>query len=312
MFGDDPGRQLLGGHFEREETDDAAVRGLDHPVATRSRLVDPGDVERDVGRERSFAHARTTSEDHEIGGLQAAHVSVEIGKARCNAAKGTVALVSLRRHVDGGRQRLGKAPEAPVVPPRLRNLVEAPLRLLDLIAGTRIDRRIEGDVNDILADRDQLAPHREIVNAAPVIVGVDDGGRLAGKAGQILRHGHAAEIMFAEKSLERHRRRQLASPDQRSRDLENAAMNLLDEVLASEEVRDAIKCIVVDEDRPEQGLLGLEVVRRRAIGPFLRRRLALQQFVEGRHGAVRVSLSGVSRTHVSRESEMILVRGPRR
>ena len=106
--------------------------------------------------------------------------------------------------------------EAAVVPPGLGDLVEAPLSLLDLVAGARIDRRVIGDVDDILTDRDQLPPQGEIVDAAAVVVGVDDRRRLAGEAGEILRHGDAAEIMFAEEGLERDRRSELARADQRS------------------------------------------------------------------------------------------------
>ena len=89
--------------------------------------------------------------------------------------------------------------------------------------------------------------------------------------------------MVAEERLERDRRRQLAGPDQRSGDLEDAAMNLLDEMLAPEEVGDAVERVIVDEDRAEQRLLGLEVVRRRTIGALLRWGLALGELLNGRH-----------------------------
>ena len=190
-----------------------------------------------------------------------------------------VALVGAGGHVDGDLQRVGEALEAAVVAAGLGDLVEAPLRLLDLLARARIDRRVIGDVDDVLADRDELAPHREIVDAAAVIVGVDDRRRLGGEAGEILRHGDAAEIVLAEEGLERDRRRELAGADQRARDLEDAAMDFLDEMLAPQEVRDAVEGVVVDEDRAEQRLFGLEIVRRRAIGALLRPRLALGEIV---------------------------------
>ena len=121
-----------------------------------------------------------------------------------------------------------------------------------------------------------------------IVVSVDDRRRLARQAGEILRHGDAAKVMIAEERLERHRRRQLAGPDQRSRDLEYAAMNFLDEVLAPQEVRDAVERVIVDEDRAEQRLFGLEVVRRRAIGAILRLCLALGKLFDRRHGVERV------------------------
>ena len=294
MFGDDAGRQLLGRHFEREEADNAAIGGLDRPIGARSRLIAFGDVEGDVGGERRFAHAGTAGEDDEIGRLQAAHIAVEIRQPGRDAAERAFALIGAGGHVDGDLQGFGKALEAAVVTPGLGDLVEAPLRLLDLLARARIDRRVIGDVDDILADRNELASHREVVDAAAIVVGVDDRRRFAGEAREILRHGHAAEVVVAEERLERDRRREFARPDQRAGDLEDAAMDLLDEMLAPEEIGNAVERVIVDEDRAEQRLLGLEVVRRRAIGAFLRRGLALRELFDGRHDMRRV-LSGFSR-----------------
>src|ERR1700734_2094855 len=248
------------------------------------RLVGFRDVEGDVGGERRLTHAGTASEDHKIGCLQAAHLAIKLGKPGRDAAQLAVPLVGLRGHVDGRRQRFGEALEAAVVPPGLGDLVQAPLGLLDLLARARIDRRVKGDIDDILADRNEFAPHGEVIDAAAIVVSVDDGRRLAGEAGEILRHSDAAEIMLAKEGLERHRRRQLAGTDQRSRDLEDAAMNFLDEMLASEEIRDAVERVIVDQDRAEQRLFGLEVVRRRAIGALLRLRLALRELFDRRHG----------------------------
>src|SRR5271163_568182 len=106
--------------------------------------------------------------------------------------------------------------------------------------------------------------------------------------------------MLAEEGLERHRRRQLAGPDQRSRDLEDAAMNFLDEVLASEEIRDAVERVIVDQDRAEQRLFGLEVVRRRAIGALLRQRLALGELFDRRHGCGASLYEGWTLRHAER------------
>ena len=157
MFGDDAGRQLFGRHFEGKEADDAAIGGLDCAVGARSPFVGFGDVEGDIGGERRFPHARTAGEDDQIGGLEAAHIAVEIGQPGGDAAERTVAFISLRGHVHGDLQGFGKALEAAVVPPGLGDLVEAPLGLLDLLARARIDRRVIGDVDDILADRNELA-----------------------------------------------------------------------------------------------------------------------------------------------------------
>src|SRR5271154_3066584 len=300
LLGDDAGRQLFRRHFEGEEADDAAIGGLNRTVGARSPLINLGDVEGDIGGERRLAHAGTAGEDDEIGRLQAAHIAVEVGQPGGDAAQRPFALVGAGGHVDSDFQRFGEALKAAVVPPGLGDLVQAPLGLLDLVARARIDRRVKGDIDDILADRNEFAPHGEVIDAAAIVVGVDDGRRLAGETGEILRHSDAAEIMLAKEGLERHRRRQLAGPDQRSRDLEDAAMNFLDEMLASEEVRDAVERVIVDQDRAEQRLFGLEVVRRRAIGALLRQRLALGELFDRRHGCGASLYEGWTLRHAER------------
>ena len=81
-----------------------------------------------------------------------------------------------------------------------------------------------------------------------------------------MRDADAAEVVLAEEGLQRDGRSKLAGADQRARDLVDAAMNLLDEMLRLEKVGDAVERVVVDENGAEQRLLGLQVQRRGAIG----------------------------------------------
>ena len=123
-----------------------------------------GDVVADVGGERAFAHAGAAGEDDQVGRLQAAHHAVEIVEPGGDARQLAVALVGVRRHVDRGGQRLGEALEAAVIAAGLGQLVELALGLLDLVARREIDRRVEGDVDHVLADRDQRAADRQVVD----------------------------------------------------------------------------------------------------------------------------------------------------
>ena len=68
--------------------------------------------------------------------------------------------------VSACRERL----EAAVVAADLGELVEPALGVLDLVARREIDRRVEGDVDHVLADDDQLAADREVVDRAAVIL----------------------------------------------------------------------------------------------------------------------------------------------
>src|SRR5262249_55418690 len=62
------------------------------------------------------------------------------------------------RLVAGGGGRGLEFQKPTAIPADLRQLIQAALGILDLIARREIDRRVEGDVDHVLADVDQLAP----------------------------------------------------------------------------------------------------------------------------------------------------------
>ena len=235
-------------------------------VRPRSELIGFGDIEADVGREGGFAHAGSAGDDDKIGSLQTTEFVVEFVETRAEARKTPVALPGFRRHIDGDGERVGKPLETAVVTALFGDRVELAFRLFDMIARRCIDRRIEGAVDDVFADDDQFAPHREIVDGAAVIGGVDDRRRLGGETGEILRDADAAEIVFAQKGLQRDRRREFAGANELRRDIENAAVQFFGEILRLQEIRDAVESVVVDEDRAEQRLFRLDIMRRHPIG----------------------------------------------
>ena len=105
-----------------------------------------------------------------------------------------VALIGARRHVDRGGERRLEFLEAAAVASGLGELVEPPLGVLDLVARREIDRRVEGDIDHVLADLDQVAPDREVVDRAPVVHGIDDGRRLGGEPGEILAQRQPGDV----------------------------------------------------------------------------------------------------------------------
>ena len=166
-------------------------------------LAAPGarDVVGDVGGERRLAHAGPAGEDDEVGFLQAAHLAVEVAQAGRKPGQFAVALIGMRRHVERGGERRLEAQEAAAVAPGLGQFVEAPLGVLDLLARREVDRRVEGDVDHVLADLDEIAPDREIVDGAAIVRRVDDRGRLGGEAGEILRTVRPAMSASAGKKV---------------------------------------------------------------------------------------------------------------
>ena len=94
----------------------------------------------------------------------------------------------------GSGERLREALEAAVVAAGLGEFVELALGVLDLRARREIHRRVEGDVDHVLADPDQVAAQRHVVDRPAVILRVDDRGRLGRHAGEVLANRHAADV----------------------------------------------------------------------------------------------------------------------
>ena len=107
----------------------------------------------------------------------------------------------------------------------------------------------------------------QVVDRAAVVLGVDDGRGLGGEPGEVLADGHAANVdRGIDEGLERDRGGDLSGPDQVARDLEDAAVDRLEEMLRFQEVRDPVERLVVDEDRTEERLFRLDIVWGGAVG----------------------------------------------
>ena len=163
--------------------------------------------------------------------------------------------------------RLREALEAAVIAAGLGQFVQLALGVLDLGLGREIHRRVIGDGHHLLADPDQVAPQRQVVDGTPVILGVDDGGCFGGETGEVLADRHAENVGIGRKEgLQRHRRGNLAHPDQAAGGLVNPLMDGLEEVFRFQEVRDPVEGVVIDEDRTQEALFGLDIVRCAPIG----------------------------------------------
>ncbi len=194
--------------------------------------------------------------------LQAAHLGIEVAQAGGDARQASVALERFGRHVDGGGDRLREALEAAVVTAGLGEFVELALGVLDLGARGKIHRRVEGDIDHVLADPDQVAAQRHVVDRAAVILRVDDRGGLGGETREVLANRHAADIgIGGQEGLQRDGGRDLAHPDQAAGGLENGLVDRLEEVLRLQKVGNPVERVVVDQDRAQQALLRLDIVR---------------------------------------------------
>ncbi|MGY4370071.1 hypothetical protein ACVW1A_006136 [Bradyrhizobium sp. LB1.3] len=79
--------------------------------------------------------------------------------------------------------------------------------------------------------------------------------------------GHAADIGVGwQEGLQRDGRRDLAHPDQARGGLEDGLVQRLEVMLRLQEVGDAVKCVVVDQDRAQKALFRFDIMRRAPIG----------------------------------------------
>ncbi len=80
--------------------------------------------------------------------------------------------------------------------------------IFDLAQRRCLYRCLVGEVDYILADLDQIAADRKIIDDAAIILGIDDRCRLGGKPRQILIDGEAGDVLIRrQERLERYRRR---------------------------------------------------------------------------------------------------------
>ncbi len=256
------------------------------PSGARLAAMGLGDVVGDVGGERGLAHAGAAGDDDQVGRLQAAHLGVEVFQPGGEAGELAVALIGAGGHVDRGGQRLGEALEALAEAAGLGDLVEPAFGFVDLLARREIDRRVERLVDHVLADADQVPPQRQVGDGVAVVGGVDDGGGLGGKAGEILAGVHAADVHVGrQEGLQRDRGRDLAGADQVAGELIELLVDRLEEMHRLEEIRDAVERLVVDQDGAKQRLLGLDVLRGEAVFRGRRYRQLERGRIERCHGS---------------------------
>ena len=147
----------------------------------------------------------------------------------------------------------------------LGQVEELLLRRLDLAGGRQVEVVGMGGIDHLLADIDQLAAQMEIVDRAPVVLGIDDGDDGAGKPRQILRAAMLDQgRILVEQALQRQSIGDLAALDQLAGGLVDAAVQRVGEMIGPQELVDLVEDQVVGEDRAEQRHLGLVVVRRDA------------------------------------------------
>ena len=202
--------------------------------------------------------------------MQSAEKIVEVLERRGDAGQPRLPLVRRLRRPHRVAQGDLELLRAAVPVPALRQAEQMLLGVLDLPRRGVVDVRVVGAVDDFLAEVDQLAADREIVDRAAVVPGIDDGDRGAGESGEVLRAADVGQgVVVLEPASQRDRGRDLPALDQLPAGLVDAPVNGLEEMPRLQKFEHAVGRFVVDEDGAEQRLFGLDVVGRLPVGDAL-------------------------------------------
>ncbi|MNY01661.1 hypothetical protein D3C86_1342020 [compost metagenome] len=112
-----------------------------------------------------------------------------------DAREVTVALEGRARHVDRQCHGIVERLEAAVVTAGFRQFEQTAFGVFDLRLRRHVERRVIGDVDDILADLDKRAAQRQIIDRPAVIFRVDDRYGFRCQTCEVLRHRQIADLV---------------------------------------------------------------------------------------------------------------------
>ena len=143
----------------------------------------------------------------------------------------------------------------------LAELIEPLFRFDDLFRRFALDVHRDRLLADLFADRDQVAPDRQIIDHPGIVASREYRDGSSGQPGQI---GRSAEFgqsrIILQKRLQRHRRGQCILLDAPRRNLENTAVQGIEEMGFVHDRGDAVVNVVVDQQCAQQSLFRLDVV----------------------------------------------------
>ena len=192
--------------------------------------------------------------------MQTPELLVEIGEAGRDPDNLAVALEGGLRHRDRAGQRDAEFLRAALRLAARRQFEKFRFGALDLLGRGIVEIVLERLVDDVLTDRDQLAPQIEIVDRAPVMLGVDDRHGRVDEMGEILR---AADIgqrpVLVEQVFQRDRVGDQAALDQLADRGVDAPMHRIAEMFLQQELGDPVIGRIVDQHGAQQRLFGLGI-----------------------------------------------------
>ena len=242
--------ELLFRHLQAEEAD--GLVGLD------------ADVLRDVEDEAGLPHRRARRDEHQVGRLQPGGHLVEIDEAGGHAGDEPLVLLQL---LDRRKAALDQIAQ------RHETLADAVLGDLE----DRLFRPVQDHVRvflgavglgeDAVGRVDQVPERRLFLDDPRVVLDVGAPRHAVGQRGDV---GGTADLFElarpAQFLAQRHEINRLVALAQRDHLVEDAPVRVAEEVARIDQLDGVVERLVVNQDRAEDRLLSLEIVRQGAFG----------------------------------------------
>ena len=218
---------------------------------------------RDVQRERRLPEARTCGDDHEVRRLQPARQVVEVDEARRHAGDVRTAFLQRLDVLELLVQQVADVREV-VAEPLLGDGEDELLDLVDDVVG--VVGRLERHRRRLLRRLDEPAEQRRLLDDARVVGRVARRGDRADEvedvrlAADLLDLARPAQLLGHGDRVDR-----LAASEQGHDGLEDPAVGRLVEVVRTDLLEDVRDRRLGQQHRAEDGLLGLDRVRRNAM-----------------------------------------------
>ncbi len=254
------GRQLIGGHFEREEGSLGphilfgrdAVRIVAQPAGRG--------IIGNVGGERGLAHARATGQDHQVRIVQTTDFRVQAVDAGRDARHMAATVERAFGNLHGGGRGGQKALDRSALTFPFGYFIERDFGRLYLFAGIDILARIHCIFNQFPANADKLSQQGQVVDLRREIARADQRSAIAGQLRQIARPAQFPERrVLIQHGFERHWIGDHVAVQQLHDRVIDAAMHRLEKMLGLDLELNILRQPVVDHQRAEQGCFRLHI-----------------------------------------------------
>ena len=206
--------------------------------------------------------------------MKTTHLRVEVGQAGADAGQAAIRLARNGSHVHRSRRHALEIAKAGSGLSAFGKLEEFRFGRLDLLRGRKIDIGVDGVLDHVVADTDQLAPQMCLIDGDGVVCRLCKADDAVGKLAQIILDGAVRPVIgAAEETFQGDRVRQLPAVDHAHHGGEDAAMERIVEMFCTEAVVDLLHDVIVDKQRAKKVLLRRQVVRHLACGGETGRRI---------------------------------------